>query len=97
MTEEQMEKLSSMIVNKLLEKQAEIDDMFNENIRKMIDHENSTNPTMDIDVKYTTVENANDDAFISHNESLLEHYLKIEDYEKANNIKKILDDYKNNQ
>ena len=96
MNEKELEILANLVVDKLLQKQSEIDDAFNENLRSMIDAENNVDSTMDIDVKYTTVENKTEDDFISLNEKKLAKYIADEDYNNAAKTKKILEDYINN-
>lgn len=96
MNEQELEKLANLVVKKLLQKQSEIDDAFNENLRSMIDAENNTDSTMNIDVKYTTVENKSEDDFISLHEKKLAEYIADEDYSNAAKTKKILEDYINN-
>jgi hypothetical protein len=65
MNEKELEKLANLVVDKLLQKQTEMDEEFNENLRSMIDIENNVDSTMDIDVKYTTVDDGVDDKFMS--------------------------------
>ena len=96
MNKQDLEMLADLIVDKLLKKQLEIDDAFNENLKSMIDAENNTDSTMNIDVKYTTVENKTEDDFVSLHEKKLAKYIADEDYNNAAKTKKILEDYINN-
>ena len=84
------------MVDKLLQKQTEMDEEFNENLRSMIDIENNVDSTMDIDVKYTTVDDGVDDKFMSFYQDKLDKYIADEDYINAAKIKKLLNDYNNN-
>tara|TARA_R100000541_G_C1845650_1_gene76699 strand:- start:205 stop:498 length:294 start_codon:yes stop_codon:yes gene_type:complete len=97
MNEQELEKLANLVVDKLIQKQSEMDDEFNENLRSMIDHENNTDSTMNIDVKYTTVGNKADDGFQSFHEKNLAKYIEDEDYINAAKTKKLLDDYNDNR
>ena len=72
------------------------DEEFNENLRSMIDIENNVDSTMDIDVKYTTVDDSVDDKFMSFYQDKLDKYIADEDYINAAKIKKLLNDYNNN-
>ena len=73
-----------------------MDEEFNENLRSMIDIENNVDSTMDIDVKYTTVDDSVDDKFMSFYQDKLDKYIADEDYINAAKIKKLLNDYNNN-
>jgi len=97
MNEKELEKLANLVVDKLLQKQSEMDEAFDENLRSMIEAENNVDSTMDIDVKYTTVEDHADDKFLLFYEGKLAKYIADEDYTNAAKIKKLLDDYNNNQ
>jgi|TARA_B110000259_G_scaffold99077_1_gene114397 hypothetical protein len=96
MNEKELEKLANLVVDKLLQKQTEMDEEFNENLRSMIDIENNVDSTMDIDVKYTTVDDSVDDKFMSFYQDKLDKYIADEDYINAAKIKKLLNDYNNN-
>jgi len=97
MNEQELEKLANLIVEKLMNNQSEMDDQFNEELKSMIDSEKKMmDSTMDIDVRYTTVEDKSEDDFISLHEKKLAKYIADEDYSNAAKTKKILEDYIDN-